>query len=77
LLLIFSYQRWEDRGEDHSDDWCHLDVVVSKCDGASLSPRVFFFVMAIIAGMGALDLWQRRVSSAISIGNVALANLDG
>jgi hypothetical protein len=21
-------------GEDHSDDWCRLDVVVSKCDGA-------------------------------------------
>ena len=23
------------RGEDHSDDWRHLDVVVIKCDGAT------------------------------------------
>ena len=44
---------------------------------ASLSPRVFVFVMAMIAGMSALDLWQRRVPSAPAIENAALASPDG
>jgi len=44
---------------------------------ASLSPRVFIFVMAMIAGMSVLDLWQRRVPSTIAIENAALANSDG
>jgi len=44
---------------------------------ASLSPRVFVFVMAMIAGMSVLDLWQRRVPSTIAIENAALANSDG
>ena len=57
--------------------------LVGLCPGpalenlAGLSPRVFVFVIAMIAGMGALDLWQRRVPSAILIGNVVLANSDG
>ena len=44
---------------------------------ATLSPRVFAFVAAMIAGMATLDLWQRQVPSAVSTGNVALANADG
>ena len=44
---------------------------------ASLSPRVIVFVIAMIAGMSVLDLWQRRVPSAIAIENAALANPDG
>ena len=44
---------------------------------ASLSPRVIVFVVAMIAGMSAQDLWQRRVPSAIAIENAALANSDG
>jgi hypothetical protein len=44
---------------------------------ASLAPRVFAFVMAMIAGMSVLDLWQRRVPSASAIENAALANSDG
>jgi uncharacterized membrane protein YedE/YeeE len=57
--------------------------LVGLCPGpalenlVSLSPRVFVFVMAMIAGMGALDLWQRRAPPAISIGNIALASSDG
>ena len=57
--------------------------LVGLCPGpalenlAGLSPRVFVFVIAMIAGMGALDLWQRRVPSAVSIGNLVLANSDG
>jgi hypothetical protein len=38
---------------------------------------VFVFVMAMIGGMSALDLWQRRKPSAIAIENAALANSDG
>ena len=40
--------------------------LVGLCPGpalenlSSLSPRVFVFVMAMIAGMSVLDLWQRR-----------------
>jgi hypothetical protein len=44
---------------------------------ASLAPRVFAFVVAMIAGMSVLDLWQRRVPSASAIENAALANSDG
>ena len=57
--------------------------LVGLCPGpalenlVSLSPLVFVFVMAMIAGMGALDLRQRRVPSPISTTNVALANSDG
>jgi hypothetical protein len=43
----------------------------------SLSPRVFVFVMAMIAGMSVLDRWQRHAPSAIAIENAALANSDG
>ena len=57
--------------------------LVGLCPGpalenlASLSPRVFVFVMAMIAGMSVLDLWQRHAPSAIAIENAALANSDG
>jgi uncharacterized membrane protein YedE/YeeE len=57
--------------------------LVGLCPGpalenlASLSPRVFVFVMAMIAGMSVLDLWQRRAPSTIAIENAALANSDG
>jgi uncharacterized membrane protein YedE/YeeE len=44
---------------------------------ASLSPRVIVFVMAMIAGMGVQDLWQRHVPSAIAIENAAFATSDG
>jgi uncharacterized membrane protein YedE/YeeE len=44
---------------------------------ASLSPRVFVFVIAMIAGMSMLDLWQRQAPSAIEFENAALANSDG
>jgi uncharacterized protein len=44
---------------------------------ASLSPRVIVFVIAMIAGMSAQDVWQRRAPSAIAIENAALANSDG
>src|SRR5215510_7413897 len=53
--------------------------LVGLCPGpalenlASLSPRVFVFVMAMIAGMGVQDLWQRHVPSAIAIENAAFA----
>src|SRR5512135_2536784 len=43
----------------------------------SLSPRVIVFVIAMIAGMSAQDVWQRRAPSAIAIENAALANSDG
>jgi len=44
---------------------------------ASLSPRVIVFVIAMIVGMSALDLWQRRAPLTIAIENAALANSDG
>lgn len=44
---------------------------------ASLSPRVIVFVIAMIAGMSAQDVWQRRAPSAFAIENAALANSDG
>jgi uncharacterized protein len=42
----------------------------------SLSPRVIVFVLAMIAGMSAKDLWQLRVPSATAIEDAALANSD-
>jgi uncharacterized protein len=57
--------------------------LVGLCPGpalenlASLSPRVFVFVLAMIAGMSVLDLRQRQSPSAIEIENAALATSDG
>ena len=57
--------------------------LVGLCPGpalenlASLSPRVFVFVMAVIAGMSVFDMWQRQATSAIEFENAALANSDG
>ena len=57
--------------------------LVGLCPGpavenlASLSPRVIVFVIAMIAGMGAQDLWERRLPSATAVANAALANSDG
>jgi uncharacterized membrane protein YedE/YeeE len=57
--------------------------LVGLCPGpalenlASLSPRVFVFVIAMIAGMSVFDLWQRQASSVIEFENPALANSDG
>ena len=57
--------------------------LVGLCPGpalenlASLSPRVIVFVIAMIAGMSAQDLWQRRAPSAIAIESAALGNPDG
>ena len=57
--------------------------LVGLCPGpalenlASISPRVFVFVIAMIAGMVTLDLWQRRAPPAISIANIALESSDG
>ena len=57
--------------------------LVGLCPGpalenlASLSPRVVVFVIAMIGGMSAQDLWQRRVPSVVAIENAALANSDG
>jgi uncharacterized membrane protein YedE/YeeE len=57
--------------------------LVGLCPGpalenlASLSPRVFVFVIAMIAGMSVFDLWQRQASSVIEFENAALANSDG
>lgn len=57
--------------------------LVGLCPGpalenlASLSPRVFVFVLAMIAGMTVLDLRQRLSPSTVEIENVALATSDG
>jgi uncharacterized membrane protein YedE/YeeE len=57
--------------------------LVGLCPGpalenlASLSPRVFVFVIAMIAGMSVLDLWQRQAPSVIEFESAALANSDG
>lgn len=57
--------------------------LVGLCPGpalenvASLSPRVFAFVIAIIAGMRVFDIWQWQAPSAIEFENAALANSDG
>jgi uncharacterized membrane protein YedE/YeeE len=57
--------------------------LVGLCPGpalenlASLSPRVFVFVIAMIAGMSVFDLWQRQAPSVIEFENAALANSDG
>jgi uncharacterized membrane protein YedE/YeeE len=44
---------------------------------ASLSPGVVMFVVAMIAGMGAHEWWQSRVSSATATEAAALAGSDG
>lgn len=44
---------------------------------ASLSPQVMVFVLAMIAGMSAQDLWQSHLPSATAIEDAALANSDG
>ena len=57
--------------------------LVGLCSGpalenlASLSPHVFVFVIAMIAGMSVFDLWQRQAPSVIELENAALANSDG
>ncbi len=57
--------------------------LVGLCPGpalenlASLSPRVIVFVIAMIAGMIALDVWQRRAPAVTEIEDAALANSDG
>jgi uncharacterized protein len=57
--------------------------LVGLCPGpavenlASLSPHVFVFVIAMIAGMGVFDIWEWRAPSAIEFENTALANSDG
>ena len=57
--------------------------LVGLCPGpalenlASLSPRVFVFVMAMIAGMSVFDMWQWQATSAIEFENAAVANSDG
>ena len=57
--------------------------LVGLCPGpalenlASLSPRVFVFVIAMMAGMSVFDLWQRQAPSAVEFENAALANSDG
>ena len=44
---------------------------------ASLSPRVFAFVLAMIVGMTVKDLWQARLPSPAVIEDAALASPDG
>jgi uncharacterized protein len=57
--------------------------LVGLCPGpalenlASLSPHVFVFVIAMIAGMSAFAIRQCQAPSAIEIENAALANSDG
>jgi len=57
--------------------------LVGLCPGpalenlASLSPRVIVFVIAMIAGMIALDVWQRRAPAVTEIEDAALASSDG
>jgi uncharacterized membrane protein YedE/YeeE len=57
--------------------------LVGLCPGpalenlASLSPRVFVFVIAMIGGMSVFDLWQQQARSVIEFENAALANSDG
>jgi uncharacterized membrane protein YedE/YeeE len=54
--------------------------LVGLCPGpalenlASLSPRVFVFVIAMIAGMIAKDLWERHAPSAVEVEDAVLAN---
>jgi uncharacterized membrane protein YedE/YeeE len=44
---------------------------------ASLSPRVFAFVLAMIVGMTVKDLWQARLPSPAVIEDAALVSPDG
>jgi uncharacterized membrane protein YedE/YeeE len=43
---------------------------------ATLSPRIIVFVIAMIAGMSAQDVWQRRAPSTTAIENAADQFLD-
>jgi uncharacterized membrane protein YedE/YeeE len=57
--------------------------LVGLCPGpalanlASLSPRVFVFVIAMVTGMSVFDLWQRQAPPVMGFENAALANSDG
>jgi uncharacterized membrane protein YedE/YeeE len=57
--------------------------LVGLCPGpalenlASLSPRVVVFVLAMVAGMIAKDLWERHTPSPVAIEDAAIANSDG
>jgi uncharacterized protein len=57
--------------------------LVGLCPGpavvnlATLSPRVIIFVMAMIAGMTAQDVWRSRALSTEPVEDAALANSDG
>ena len=57
--------------------------LVGLCPGpalenlASLSPRVIVFVLAMIAGMIAKDLWERHAPSAVAVEDTVMANPDG
>ena len=44
---------------------------------ASLSPQVVVFVLAMIFGMIAKDLWERHAPSAVAVEDTLLANPDG
>ena len=57
--------------------------LVGLCPGpalvnlGSLSPRVTVFVLAMVFGMSAQDIWQSRLPSATAIEDAALASSDG
>jgi uncharacterized membrane protein YedE/YeeE len=57
--------------------------LVGLCPGpalenlASLSPKVFVFVIAMGAGMVAKDFWERRAPQAAAIEHAAIADIDG
>jgi uncharacterized membrane protein YedE/YeeE len=57
--------------------------LVGLCPGpaltnlAGLSPKVFVFVLAMMAGMIAKDLWERRAPSLTAVEDAAMANSDG
>ena len=57
--------------------------LVGLCPGpalenlASLSPRVVAFVLAMIVGMAAQNIWQSRVQSVTASRDPALASSDG
>jgi uncharacterized protein len=57
--------------------------LVGLCPGpalenlASLSPQVIVFVLAMIAGMIAKDLWERHAPSVVKVEDAVLANSDG
>lgn len=57
--------------------------LVGLCPGpavvnlATLSPRLIVFVIAMIAGMSAQEIWRSRAPTAKAIEDAALANSDG